>query len=585
MSDTYWTSPRSIASRIGRRTILRGGAIGVVGAAGLALVGCGGSSSSKSKSGGSTVNSGGGGAVQTSAAVIPAARPAGVATSTPAAENPVRGGTMRVGYQFAALGIDPHIETSVGLVTSSKLYSFLGALNINDNVWHPILSQSYEQPSNTEYLFHLRPNAKWQEIAPVSGRAVVADDVVYSFSRFRDLPQATRNGYFKTTVDQMTAVDANTFKLTTKVPYADTFGVLGVGDGVGPQTAIVAKEDVEKRGDLSNGGVGSGPFILDSYTKGEKTALKRNPNYFDSTLPYLDQWTQITITDNNTLLQAYKSDQLDLNGASITKLDFDDLSKNNNLVNQRVPTLGNGCFEMDAGSKPFNDPRVRQAVKIGMDRSQFINKIFFGEGTAAGAISSGLKFWALPLDQIKPYVGPDVQKAKQLMSAAGYPNGFDLDILTSGAISVYLDYANIVVPELKKIGINATLKVMDLPTFLSQHMYAGNFPSTVWVTNGYPTLQTPLFYYHKNGLGNGNWWHYSNDQASALIDQQSQELDANKRQQLVLQVQKMVLDDWAPHMPIIDGTGYSSYNKRLGGYDPLLASYQLLRYSEFIKQS
>src|ERR1700760_1250205 len=108
------------------------------------------------------------------------------------------------------------------------------------------------------------------------------------------------------------------------------------------------------------------------------TGVKRNPDYFDKSLPYIDGWTQQTITDNQTLLQAYKNDQLDINGANLTKLDFDDLSKNNNPTPLPIQSLSNGCFEMDAGSKPFNDPRVRQAVKIGFDRNQFIQKIFYG---------------------------------------------------------------------------------------------------------------------------------------------------------------------------------------------------------------
>jgi peptide/nickel transport system substrate-binding protein len=559
MSDNYWTR------KARRRKVLQGGGAAALGAAALALVGCGDDDNSGSKA----------------SATAKSTQPAG-GSATAAAGSPKPGGTIRSGVLISVLGIDPHIETSVGLNQACRIYSTLIAYDPDNNKVNPVLSESLEQPTTSEYVFHLRKDAKFQNIAPVNGRPVVAEDVKYSFERFRDLPQATRNGFFKTLVDKMEVIDDNTFKLTTKKPYVETFGVLGIGDGMGPPTQIVAKEDVEKRGDLSNGGVGSGPYIVDKYSKGEFTGLKKNPDYWEKGLPYPDAWNTQTITDNQTLLQAYKSGQLDINGASLTKLDFEDLEKNDNFVTAKVQSLSNGCFEMDAGSKPFNDPRVRQAVKIGMDRSQFIDKIFYGEAKAAGAFSSGLSFWALPEAELEPFVKHDPQKAKELLASAGYPDGFDLEI-DSASVSVYQDYAQIVVAELKKLGINAKQSLTDIGTFVAEHMYVGKFPSAVWATNGYPTLVTPLNYYHENGLGNGNWWHYKNDEVTALVDQQFEEFDAEKRKAIVLDIQRKVLSDWAPHMPLVDGLTYSSYSKKIGGYDPKKRSYQLLLHNEYVK--
>lgn len=564
--DTAKTRPWG-RNRLSRRNALYAG--GLASAAAF-LAACGGGDSNDD-SAGST--SGGGGADTGNST-------GGTAT---AAEQPKRGGTLRTGVTFVAQGIDPHIETSVGLMTAVKIYTYLFGFNYHDNTIVPLFSEKIEQPSNTEYVFRLRNDAKFHNIDPVNGRNVTAEDVKYSLERFRDHPRATRNGFFKTEVDKMEALDATTFKLTTKRPYADTLALIGIGDGFGPQTGIVAREDVEKRGDLTNGGVGAGPYLLHEYVRGERSVVRRNPDYFNKEIPYLDEWRQQVVTDNNTLLQAYRSGQFDINGAALTKLDFDDLKRNRDLVNVTVPSLSNSCFEMDAGKKPFNDPRVRQAVKIGVDRGQFIEKLFFGEGRPAGAINGNLTYWALPPEEVKPFVGPDVQKAKQLLSAAGYPNGFDLEIYTSSAIKTYIDNAEIIVAELKKLGINATLKLFDLPTFLSQHMYAGNFPSTVWALNAYPTLVTPLYYYHKNGTGAGNWWHYQNEEVSALIDKQAQELDPAKRKPIVQDIQRKVLNDWAPHMPLVDSSSFGSYHKRVGGHDPALGSFQYVRYSEFIK--
>ena len=89
----------------------------------------------------------------------------------------------------------------------------------------------------------------------------------------------------------------------------------------------MAKEDVEKRGDLSTGGIGAGPYIVTEYVKGEKTVFKRNPDYFDKEA--LPRYVELAgHPDMTTLFQAYKTDQIDINGALLTKLDYDDLLNN-----------------------------------------------------------------------------------------------------------------------------------------------------------------------------------------------------------------------------------------------------------------
>lgn len=126
----------------------------------------------------------------------PPQAPAGVtsnATPTTVAEQPVRGGTLRRAVSISVLGIDPHIEVSVGIYTIDPwVYSFLGAFNAIEQKLYPIFAQSLEQPSQTDFVFKLRQGVKFHNIAPVSGREQTAEDVLYSLQRFRDLPQAQK---------------------------------------------------------------------------------------------------------------------------------------------------------------------------------------------------------------------------------------------------------------------------------------------------------------------------------------------------------------------------------------------------------
>src|SRR5690606_7577421 len=248
--ENYWS--RFNNRRLNRRRLLGTAGVAGSGLAALAIVGCGGDDDDDVSISERTPQ--------------PTPAQAGVATGT-ATEDPeaVRGGTLRTGTYLNTINIDPHIETSAGLTITNKVYGFLGAFNTIDSTFHPLVAESVEQVSDTEYIFKIRPGVKFHDIAPVNGREVTAEDVVYSYERFRDLPNALNNDFFKQYVDKMEAVDPQTFRLTTKVPYADTFFSLGGSNGFGVQAAIVAREDVEARGDLSTGGIGSGPFIIDTY--------------------------------------------------------------------------------------------------------------------------------------------------------------------------------------------------------------------------------------------------------------------------------------------------------------------------------
>jgi peptide/nickel transport system substrate-binding protein len=510
---------------------------------------------------------------------------AGGQATTAAAETPVRGGTMRKGTYLNVLGIDPHIEVSIGFIMMASVYTYLGAVNPVDEKFHPIVVESFEQPSPTEFIFRLRKGVKFHDVAPVNGRELIAEDVKYSKERFRDLPQAQNNDYYKKTVDQMDAVDPYTFRLTTKQPWAESLREVG-----GVQQAIVPREAVERYKDLSQNAIGAGPYILEEYVKGERTSLKRNPNYFETGKPYPDAIKWQTILDQATLREAYKNDQIDIGqgayeGTLLNKLDFDDLQKNKNLVNTKMLSLSYGSLGLNATVKPFDDKRVRQALWVGVDRQQFVDKHGLGEGVPQGVLAMSLDFWALSPEDLKPYIGPDVKKAKDLLSAAGYANGFEMEIDTSGGVQQYIDHAEILIAELKKLNITAKLKLTDLSSFLSDKLFKGNFNAVVFTHNPYESPKVPLGFYHKNGIGTESWFHYNNPEVSAAIDAQNAETDVNKRQQLVKNAQKLILEDGGPLINFYTRPLFQSWHKRVGGIDPNERVFHYFRYREFLKPS
>ena len=224
--------------RVSRRSFL-GGALAATGAAGLVLAGCGGGEEEKE------------GTPQ--------------ATETVTGQ-PKRGGTIRYPVTTPILSLDPN--TTEGVSVAPYFYSYV----VHATDWHTPddtigdLAESWETPTEVDWIFHLRGDAVFQNLPPANGRPVVAEDIVKSIDRYRGMPGAS------TSWDQWTeryqAPDPRTFTILTKKPYGYMLMDLG-----SPLTAIMPIEAVEQFGDLKSNAVGSGPYMVKTYsaTKGSNS--------------------------------------------------------------------------------------------------------------------------------------------------------------------------------------------------------------------------------------------------------------------------------------------------------------------------
>lgn len=167
---------------------------------------------------------------------------------------------------------------------------------------------SWEQPTETTYIFRLEPAAKWHNIPPVNGRALTAEDVVYSMNRQVDLKVSAG---LLAGMSRVTAVDARTVRLELSAPDADF--LLGM---MLPNNKIVAREVVEQRGDLKTGPyIGLGAWIFKEFVPNNSLKLVRNPDYFrkdsfGSQLPYADNLDLIRIADQSLAQAAFRTGQV-----------------------------------------------------------------------------------------------------------------------------------------------------------------------------------------------------------------------------------------------------------------------------------
>jgi peptide/nickel transport system substrate-binding protein len=236
---------------------------------------------------------------------------------------------------------------------------------------------------------------------------------------------------------------------------------------------------------------------------------------------------------------------------------------------------------LNAAKPPLDNPMVRQAIWLAIDQQQIIDKLFQGEGQKVAVLNPALDFWLLPEADLKPYITPDPAKAKQLLSAAGYEDGLDLEL--SFVTATYIpDEAELLIAQLKAAGINATAKAVETATWVNQYFLTKAYTLTITSVLENVTPTNNLLWFHSKGTG--AYLNYSNPAAEALIDKQGTELDPEKRKQTVLEAQRTLLADWPALAPLPAKTLFSSHLARVGGIDFALRS-NLLRHFDFYLKS
>ncbi len=364
--------------------------------------------------------------------------------------------TLIIGVDQEAIGLDPHIVTSFSSHRRvDLLYNKLVRHDENLKIV-PDLTESWEIPDNTTYIFNLRRGVKFH-----NGQELTAEDVVFSLNRILD-PKTTAPGRsYIASIKSIEALGPYKVKVTLSAPLASFLEGLTSNN-----CAIVSKTAVEQNGNLQKVEAGTGPFMLKEWIPDNSMTLVKNPNYFEKGLPYLDKVIFRVIPEQASLLAGVKAGTIDIaqiNDGSTVLL----AKRDSNLVVMQKPGINVRTFGFNVTRKPFDDVRVRQALSLAIDRNEIVAAAEFGMAQPTGPIPVGATQWALPLNKL-PYYTPDIAKAKLLLAQAGFPNGFSFKIVCSNSFEGGLGVAQVVQNQLKKIGVNAELEVVEWGTYIDR---------------------------------------------------------------------------------------------------------------------
>jgi peptide/nickel transport system substrate-binding protein len=472
---------------------------------------------------------------------------------------PERGGTLGASWNANPPALDPQFfatgaTTSFACAIMSGLFHFKTGPDPQVGLNHDLESElalSAESPDAVTWTIKLRTDARFHNIAPVNGHAVEAEDVKATFVRGVTSPQNPNRGVLGM-VDpdaiETPAVDTVVFKL--RYPYAPFANLLG-----SVQYGLTFPREVLSGGfDPTRQVIGSGPFLFDGYTPDVAVSLKRNADYFEKGLPYVDGVRHAILPATSLQLAQFTGGNLD--SLVVGQNDVPTLAKAVPAA-RILKTLASGggkavYFQLGDPASPFQDIRLRHAVSLAVDRDAIGKTFYANEYDLSFSVQFLMGKWALRFNQLDPSVQQfykfNLAQAKQLVEQAG---GASLNLkfaYPAGAFTPDFDtLAQTVYSMLAALPWRVTLVPIDYnKDFIGGgkgYLY-GNFPSDTLVFGGINTFtETDQYlygYYHSKSTNNLE--HLSDAQLDALIDRARVITDVEARRQAYLQAQMYIAD-------------------------------------------
>jgi peptide/nickel transport system substrate-binding protein len=310
--------------------------------------------------------------------------------------------------------------------------------------------------------------------------------------------------------------------------------------------------------DMRTRPIGTGPFKFVEFKSNESVKVVRNPDYWRKGHPYLDGIDWRVISNRSTRALAFVAGEFDMTfvldlTVAMTKDIQSQLPK---AICELQPTNNSFNLIVNREAAPFNDPKIRSALALAIDRKAFVDIITDGKGKIGGVMLAGPEgLWGMPPEVVAtlPGYSADVEKsraqARAIMEGLGYGPGKTLKVkVGTRNIPLYRDPAVLLIDQLKHIYVEGELDVIDTSVWFPK-VARGEYSIGMNLTaNAIDDPDVALYENYACG-SERNYTKYCNQEVEKLIDAQSRESDAAKRRKIVWDVEKKLAEDVA--RPII----------------------------------
>ncbi|MCL1848108.1 MAG: ABC transporter substrate-binding protein [Clostridiales bacterium] len=369
------------------------------------------------------------------------------------------GGEIVVGIaQDLDDSLDPHRMTAAG--TREVLFNVFEGLVKPDTDGNliPAVAESYAiSDTGDEFTFALRKDLKFHD-----GSSVTVGDVVYSISRAAGLDTGQPLVAALGIVSEVEALGSDKIVVRTSMPNIEFIAFIS--------TASIIPEG----SDPADGLIGTGPFQYVSRIAQENFVIEKFDGYWGEKA-YLDKVTFRIIDNADALVMALKSGAIDF-CAHMTEIQTSGLGDGFTILEGTMNLVQALYLNNDVA--PFDDIRVRQAISYVIDPQEIMDFIADGRGSALGS-SMYPAFSKYFLSDLTDYYAYDPDKAQQLLDAAGYGDGFSLTITVPGNYQPHVDTAVVIVDQLGRVGIKATIKTIEWESWIVDVYGAHEYEATV----------------------------------------------------------------------------------------------------------
>src|SRR5215831_7254964 len=470
-----------------------------------------------------------------------------------AAVDPPRQDTVILAFDADLPTMDPHMHIlRTGVITFYHMFDNLVVRDLKTMQIVPHLATSWKTIDERTWEFTLR-----QDVMFHNGDKFTAHTVKFNYDRCLNPEQKCPQRGNHAKIKEVQIVDDFTVRFITHDPYPIMLERM-------QNFQMVSEKVAKEKGDafMAENPIGTGPYKFVHWLKGREILLERNESYWGAkpAIKYAkiriipDKATQVAdlLAGGVDIVRALPPDQIEV------------LKASGAAYVTTAPVLRTAFIELDSQGRteknPFMDKRVRQAVNYGTNIDKIIEFVLNGQARRTANVINPLAFGYDP--NVKPYPY-DPEKAKKLLAEAGYPNGFEVRFLSTGAdVPAQKQAAEAIQADLAKIGVRLKLNhIEDTNSVVTQAKEGKAGPMFQWSWGYYSVFDADGILYDIFHSGNP-WAYYSSDELDKLIDEGRSTLDQERRKLIYSQVQQILTEE-AAHLFLWGIYGIWGVNKRV----------------------
>jgi peptide/nickel transport system substrate-binding protein len=497
-----------------------------------------------------------------------------VAASPAAAQK--KGGTLRLYHNDNPPSTSLHEEATIASVT--PFAAIFNNLVVFDpakpheslETVIPDLAESWSwDATNTRLTFKLRHGVKWHDGQPFTAKDVQCTwRMLIGKGETQDFHRNPRKVWYSKLQDvSINGDDEATFELSEPQPSLPVL----LASAFSPVYPCHVPQQV-----MRTRPVGTGPFKLVDFKRGDSIRLVRNPDYFKKDRPFLDEITFRVIDSRATRMLAFSTGDFDITFPSDVTVPLmkDIKARAPNAICQITPSGTQVNLMVNRVNPPFDNPDIRKAMSLALDRKPFNTILMEGQGLLGGAmLPKPVGEWGMPPEMVSKLTGygPDSEKniadAQGIMQKLGYSDAKPLAIkIQTRNLPTYRDPAVIVTDQLKKIYINAELDILDTPRWYAR-LAKKDYTIGLNVTGVSVDDPDGNIVENYSCKSERNYTQYCNADVDRMLAAQSRELNKAKRTEIVWDIERLLIED-AARPSIVWQTAANCWQPHVKGYTP-----------------